>query len=149
MCKILFIGLLASFGCNTPPPPGGTKDLSVTYDLAGSICGEPGDAPVNTLGVGKFCVGANDCAANGNVAWKATLCSTALSEAAMGDPAGSLVVNFCTAICDKSFDGKADPAECGDNALCQCLYLTGHNLLGCGCTPTKCGTLTARGDGGI
>ena len=76
-------------------------------------CGQPGDTG-NSLGVGKYCTGIQDCFGNS----KATLCST------LGGPG----TNFCTFMCTQS-DAST---ECGENASCQC---QGGQ---CGCLPNIC-----------
>jgi hypothetical protein len=93
-----------------------TPDLSVGKgDLAfSSQCGFPGDQPIDSTGVGKFCMTLSDCM--GNAA--STVCSTI----------GSDTTHFCTQVCTNMPAGF-----CGANAVCIC---DGPGR--CACVPKKC-----------
>jgi hypothetical protein len=97
-------------GTTTPP------DLSLGKgDLAfASACGLPGDQPLDSTGIGKFCQLVTDCSNNA----MATLCSQ------LGDP----TTYFCTFVCNNQPAGY-----CGANAVCIC---DGPGR--CGCVPKKC-----------
>ena len=103
---IAVIFLASGCGSGSSPGDGGVSDGGV------SLCGKPGDQG-NSLGVGKYCTGLNDC-----IGLTASLCSILFQPNTY----------FCTFQCNA--DGGA--AQCGDNATCYC------QVAGCGCTPTAC-----------
>jgi hypothetical protein len=131
--RTLLLLSCAILGCGSGGGGGGpdmrAKDLSAGGgDMALlSRCGMPGDQPVNSLGVGKFCMTLAECMTDPNA--KTNLC-TILGNGSNPSPDDTY---FCT-IFPCQLD--AGVAQCGDNATCVCGSAMGGS--GCVCTPNKC-----------
>lgn len=106
-------------GDMTTPPSGG--DMGELL----SRCGHPGDTG-NSVGVGRFCRAAADCASNS----KATICSAMLN----GKTPSANDTYFCTTTCQ-----QGDNSSCGEDATCLCMGPV------CACLPNRC----AQTDGGV
>jgi hypothetical protein len=84
------------------------------FDALLGMCAAPGD-PGNSVGVGRFCQSASDCAAFPN-----TMC---LGQVLKG-------ADFCTLLCTSPQD-----TSCRENAVCLCDPSAVGN---CACIPAKC-----------